>query len=73
MALKFCFVKIIGLANFIEIRDGEALVSNYIEWVNGHLHWKPLFLREAQDVEMELLEHISDELYAMKVGCLGRN
>lgn len=68
MALKFCFVKIIGLENFIEIRDGDALVSNYIEWVNGCLHWKPLFLKEAQDSEMELLEHISDELDAMKVG-----
>lgn len=68
MALKFGFVKIIGLANFIEIRDGDALVSNHIEWVNGHLHWKPLFLKEAQDSEMELLEHISNEPYAMKVG-----
>lgn len=48
-------------------RDRDDLVSDHVAWVNGQLHWKPLFLREVQDWEIELLEHFFDDLHAVKV------
>jgi hypothetical protein len=38
-----------------------------MEWVNGQLDWKSLFLRDAQVWEIKSLEHILNELYAVKV------
>ena len=34
-------------------RDKEALVSNYLDWVNGQVHWKPVFILEAQDWDLD--------------------
>ena len=33
-------------------RDKEALVSDYFDWVNGQVHWKPVFILKAQDWEL---------------------
>ena len=48
-------------------RDRNDVVSDHMVWVNGQLHWKPLFLGEAQDWEIESLEHFFDDLHAVKV------
>jgi hypothetical protein len=42
-----------------------------MEWVNGQLHWKPVFIREAQDWEIELLARFFDDLYAVQVTLTG--
>nr|POE69877.1 hypothetical protein CFP56_71225 [Quercus suber] len=34
-------------------RDKEALVSDYFDWVNGQVHWKPVFILEAQEWELD--------------------
>ena len=47
--------------------NGDALVSDYVELVNGSLQWKPLFSREAQDWELESLDHFFNNLYAVNI------
>ena len=34
-------------------RDKKALVSDYFDWVKGQLHWKPVFIIEAQVWELD--------------------
>ena len=47
--------------------DSDAFVSDYVKWVNGTLQWKPLFNCEAQDWELESLDHFFSDLYAVKI------
>lgn len=42
-----------------------------MEWVNGKIHWNPLFIGEASDWEMESLEYFLDDLYAVKIDQAG--
>lgn len=37
-------------------RNRDALVSYYMERINGQVHWNSLFFRADQDWEMESLE-----------------
>ena len=79
MVLKFSFRKNFGmevvlsrpLSGIIQfVRDQDGQLSDYMEWVNGRLHWKPVFIREAQDWELELMAHPKkDLLLGATIGC----
>ena len=53
-------------------RDSDAPVSDYMEWVNGQLQWKPLFLREVKRWESKSLKCFFDDLYALRVTHSGK-
>ena len=57
-----------GIIQFVRDQDGQ--LSDYMEWVNGRLHWKPVFIREAQDWELESMAHPKKDLHlGATIGC----
>lgn len=65
MEVKHSKADIWSYSDFLEIRD--ARVSDYMEWVNDKVHWKPMFTRESQDWELESMAQFLDDLYAAQV------
>ena len=52
---------------------GDAFVFDYVDLVSGSLQWKPLFNREAQNWELESLDHFFNDLYAVNIPLLGND
>lgn len=53
-------------ALFYIARDKEALVTNYLSWHNGVLHWEALFTRDPHGWEIGHLQDIFDLHYSVK-------
>ena len=45
------------------VRDQDGQLSDYMEWLNGMLHWKLVFIKEAQDWELESMAHPKKDLH----------
>ena len=57
-----------GIIQFVRDQDGQ--LSDYMEWVNGTLHWKLVFIREAQDWELDSMAHPKKDLHlGATIGC----
>ena len=59
------------ILSYSDLLQLVMLVSDYVEWVNGTLQWKPLFNREAQYWELKSLDHFFSDLYAVNITLLG--
>ena len=52
-------------------RDKDARVFDCMEWVQSKAHWRPIFIQDVQDWELESLTQFLDDLYAAQVGSSG--